>query len=161
MAVKMPVCYLAEYMSLLWTICTVINDKQSHNALSVYPQWQWRGFSKHRSVRVTDSLRSCNAGHKEVLVSRRHFILVHISTPMGQHGLWLSGEHTEITAIALTLRIPPSGIATDISPHTARYRHTLTGVCSYHAEGSVNAHLSSVRKTRKPATRKTTRTQQS
>ena len=35
MAVKMPMCYLAEYMSLLWTIYRVINDKQSHNALGV------------------------------------------------------------------------------------------------------------------------------
>lgn len=90
-------------------------------------------------MKGADRLWSYCAGHKGALVSRRHFILVHIPTPMGQPGLWLSGEQSKITAIALTHRISPlesphRHIYTP--PHAVPYRNTLTGARSYHWEGS-------------------------
>lgn len=92
MAVKMPIRCPARCMSLRPIIQVVINEKRPSNALSVWPQWQWRGFNRHRSVKGADRLWSYHAWHKGAPVSRRHFILVHIPTPMGQPGLWLSGE---------------------------------------------------------------------
>lgn len=63
-------------------------------------------------------------------MSRRHFILVHILTPMGQPGLWLSGERSEITAIALTHAESPlwnRHTDTYTPPQAVQHRNTLTG----------------------------------
>lgn len=93
-------------------------------ALSVQLQWRWRGFNRHRSVKGADRLCCNYSGHKRVFVSRRHFILVHILSPLGQPGLWLSREQSEITVIALTRRLAPLD-----SPHrhigtTVKHTHT-------------------------------------
>lgn len=64
----------------------------------------WRGSKWHRSVTVaTASL--CFAFVSAV--SRRLFILVHISSPMACRGWWLSRERAEIAALAPPLP-PPS-----------------------------------------------------
>lgn len=145
MAVKMPICCPAQWMSLRLTIRMVINEKLVRVALNVQPQWQWRRFNRHRSVKGADRLCSNYTGHKGALVSRRHFILVHILTPQGQHGygslgttarlLW-SLSHTASTFWNHHIEFNMYYIT-----HTHRYIPLRST--------TVNGRLSSVRKTSK------------
>lgn len=134
----MPICYPAQFMSLWSTIQVIINEKRASNALGASPQWQWRGFDRHRSAKGADGSWSDCAGHKGALVSRRHFILVHSPTPAGQPGLRLPGDLSQITVIALTHRLPPETLWNgDIDKHTLWHAmNTLTGMCSHHLKGS-------------------------
>lgn len=135
MTVKMPISFPAQCMCLWPAISVVIIEKRLRDALSTWPRWQWRGFNRHRSVKGADSLWSDDNRHIGALVSRSHFILVHIQTPLGSLRLWLSRDPGPDYCDRST-HLPPLlwHHHKDTLIHAAKYTHR--GICRYQWERS-------------------------